>query len=148
MTPQSPLPSELAGFGTSAEAAAAAAELAGGDSTFGSHDLETRPPSEPASDEPVGAGENGAGSPSPSAVEQHEAMLTVEWAKLSERFAQLKADEIAVAIERRNALNLAAESKKKIVAERLQIGDEMERVRRLLAAHKRLKNPVRRKVAK
>jgi hypothetical protein len=64
---------------------------------------------------------------SPSAVERVEEMLTVEWAKLSEELPMAKQVEAT------------ARSRRQFVEH------EMDRVRRLLAAHKRLREPIHRK---
>lgn len=107
---------------------------------------EVQSPLEPASDVPISPAENGAGSP--SIVQQQEVALNLEWSRLSERLSQLKADEKAIAIGRRNALVLAAESRKGVVKERKEVLAQMNTAKRLLAAHKRLREPTRRKVAK
>jgi hypothetical protein len=105
---------------------------------------ETHPPSlEPSASPTSPAGETGGSTP--SAVDQHEevggfgesagastverveVMLTVEWTKLSEELPMSKLVEAA------------ARSRRQFVEK------EMDRVRRLLAAHKRLREPIRRK---
>jgi hypothetical protein len=90
--------------------------------------IETQPPSiGRPHEEPAVQLAPEADGPSPSAVEHVEEMLTVEWAKLSEALPALQL--------------WAAESARRVRDTKA----EMERVRRLLAAHKRLKNPIRRR---
>ena len=67
------------------------------------------------------------GDGSPSAVEQHEIALTQEWARLIAELPNVKFAE-GVAVSQRRFIQA-----------------EMERVRRLLAVHKRLREPIRRK---
>lgn len=93
--------------------------------TIGPKATPSIPPSEPSVEAPSGAVAEADGSP--SAVEQHEAALTVEWAKLSEELPRAKAAEQEAAKHRR------------------QVAAEMDRIKRLLAVHKRLREPIRRK---
>jgi hypothetical protein len=105
------------------------------------------PPSESSANPltPDGAAGGSSGASTPSLVDQQRVALSVEWSKLSERLAQLKADEQAIATGRANAIQFAAESRAKVVAERKAVVAEMERTRRLIGAHDRVRTTRKRK---
>lgn len=88
--------------------------------------VETPPTSEPAPEVPQGAAANGADS-SPSAVASAEAALILRHTHLMEQYPKAKLAEEAA------------------LAERRAMGAEMVEIERLLRAHKRLREPVRRK---
>lgn len=102
------------------------------------------PLKEPASvPQPAEQADPGAGS-TPSAVEQHEAMLTVEWAKLSDRLKFVRGNE-AAALERKRVAELQAKAERAEWAkERCTVTAEMDKLRKLLATHARLKSPRKR----
>lgn len=89
--------------------------------------------------------QSAVGVDSPSAVEAHEAALTVEWARLSDLRSTLKTLDATYAEQHRQHLESYAQMRTSNRTQRQEVTAEMERIERLLRAHKRLREPVRRR---
>jgi hypothetical protein len=92
-----------------------------------SHSETPNPLSEEASVQPTSPAETAGAPSSPSAVHEAEKRLTLRWTELKEQLP--KHQEMA----------------RSYAAEATAAKGEMEAIRRLLAAHRRLREPVKRK---